>query len=124
MDQAYNVISGNIVRLRKQLGLTQEQLAGRLGVTYQAVSKWENGQSCPDIMLIPMLADLFGITIDELFGRLEYPIDLRNGLILEYLFNKEIKDSSGGGHHGLQSEVSYGPDRFGRKESALTLDGR
>ncbi|MEK3779401.1 LamG-like jellyroll fold domain-containing protein [Paenibacillus sp. FSL R5-0810] len=124
MDQAYNVISGNIVRLRKQLGLTQEQLAGWLGVTYQAVSKWENGQSCPDIMLIPMLADLFGITIDELFGRSEYPIDLRNGLILEYLFNKEIKDSSGGEHQGFPTEVRYGPDRFGRKESALTLDGK
>lgn len=124
MNQAYKVISGNIARHRKQRGLTQEQLAGRLGVTYQAVSKWENGQSCPDIMLIPLLADLFGITIDELFGRSEYAIDLRSGLILEYLFNKEVKDSSGGGHHGLQSEVSYGPDRFGRKESALTLDGK
>lgn len=60
MNQTHNVISGNIARLRKQLGMTQEQLAGRLGVTYQAVSKWENGQSCPDIMLIPLLADLFG----------------------------------------------------------------
>lgn len=124
MDQAYNVISGNIARHRKLLGMTQEQLAGRLGVTYQAVSKWENGQSCPDIMLIPLLADLFGITIDELFGRSEYAIDLRSGLILEYLFNKEIKDTSGGGHHGLPTGVSYGPDRFGRKESALTLDGK
>ena len=58
-----------IVTHRKKLGLTQEGLAQRLGVTNQAVSKWESGQSCPDITLLPMLADIFGITIDELFGR-------------------------------------------------------
>ena len=58
-----------IVKYRKELGLTQEGLAQRLGVTNQAVSKWESGQSCPDIALLPGLADLFGITIDELFGR-------------------------------------------------------
>lgn len=58
-----------IVTHRKKLGLTQEGLAQRLGVTNQAVSKWESGQSCPDITLLPALADIFGITIDELFGR-------------------------------------------------------
>ena len=58
-----------IVKYRKALGLTQEGLAQKLGVTNQAVSKWESGQSCPDITLLPQLADLFGITIDELFGR-------------------------------------------------------
>ena len=58
-----------IVKYRKALGLTQEGLAQRLGVTNQAVSKWESGQSCPDLALLPLLADLFGITIDELFGR-------------------------------------------------------
>lgn len=58
-----------IARYRKELGLTQEALAGQLGVTNQAVSKWESGQSCPDIALLPRLADLFGITIDALFGR-------------------------------------------------------
>ena len=58
-----------IVTHRKKLGLTQEGLASHLGVTNQAVSKWESGQSCPDITLLPQLADLFGITIDELFGR-------------------------------------------------------
>ena len=58
-----------IVRYRRELGLTQEGLAQRLGVTNQAVSKWESGQSCPDIALLPQLADLFGITLDELFGR-------------------------------------------------------
>lgn len=58
-----------IARKRKELGLTQEQLAGELGISYQAVSKWENELSSPDISALPLLADLFGITIDELFGR-------------------------------------------------------
>ena len=49
--------------------MTQEQLAGALGISYQAVSKWENELSSPDISTLPLLADLFGITIDELFGR-------------------------------------------------------
>ena len=51
---------------RKKQGLTQEQLAQALGVTNQSVSKWESGQCCPDITLIPQLADIFGISIDEL----------------------------------------------------------
>ena len=58
-----------IVKHRKALGLTQEALAQKLGVTNQAVSKWESGQSCPDLALLPGLADLFGVTLDELFGR-------------------------------------------------------
>ncbi len=57
--------------LRREAGMTQEQLAQRLGVTYQAVSKWENAQSCPDVTLLPELADVFGVTIDSLFGREE-----------------------------------------------------
>ena len=55
-----------IVHHRKRLGLTQDQLAEKLGVTAQAVSKWENDQSCPDIATLPKLAQIFGITVDEL----------------------------------------------------------
>ena len=54
---------------RKKLGITQEALAQQLEVTNQAVSKWESDQCCPDIQLLPKLADIFGITIDALFGR-------------------------------------------------------
>ncbi len=57
-----------IAENRKKLGLTQEDFAERLGVTAQAVSKWENDVSCPDIMLLPEIAGIFGITIDELMG--------------------------------------------------------
>lgn len=54
---------------RKRQGLTQEELAKKLGVTNQSVSKWESAQCCPDIALLPALADIFEISIDELFGR-------------------------------------------------------
>lgn len=54
---------------RKKQGFTQEELAGKLGVTNQSVSKWESAQCCPDIILIPKLADIFEISIDELFGK-------------------------------------------------------
>ena len=54
---------------RKQINLTQEALAQKLGVTNQSVSKWESAQCYPDISLIPQLAEIFGISIDELFGR-------------------------------------------------------
>jgi transcriptional regulator with XRE-family HTH domain len=64
-----NMIAKNITELRKKSEHTQEQLAEKLGVTFQAVSKWENNQSCPDIMLLPKLAYIFGVSIDTLFGR-------------------------------------------------------
>ena len=55
--------------LRKQKGMTQEQLAQLVGVTPQAVSKWENDLSCPDISILPQLAEALGVTTDELLGR-------------------------------------------------------
>lgn len=57
-----------IVYHRKRLNLTQDRMAELLGVTAQAVSKWENDQSCPDIAMLPRLAELFGISTDELLG--------------------------------------------------------
>lgn len=54
---------------RKRLGLTQEELAQRMGVSAQAVSKWENNLSCPDISILPELAEVFDISLDELLGR-------------------------------------------------------
>ncbi len=53
---------------RKRMGLTQDRLAELLGVTAQAVSKWENDQSCPDITMLPKLAEVFSVTTDELLG--------------------------------------------------------
>lgn len=55
-----------IAKFRKAKGLTQEELANQLGVSSQAVSKWENDASCPDISLLPLLCKVLGVTADEL----------------------------------------------------------
>ncbi len=59
---------GNKIReLRKLRGITQEQLAESIGISFQAVSKWENNIAFPDITLAPVLASYFGVSMDELF---------------------------------------------------------
>ncbi len=59
-------IGNRISRLRKEKGMSQEALAEKIGVSSQAVSKWENDLSCPDISLLPKLAKLLDVTVDEL----------------------------------------------------------
>ena len=67
-------IGKRIALLRKEKGLTQEELATHMGVSPQAVSKWENDQTCPDISALPKLGRLLGVTVDELLeGKTEMP---------------------------------------------------
>ena len=61
-------VGKRIALLRKEKGITQEGLAEMLGVSGQAVSKWENDQTCPDISLLPQLAKILGVTVDELLS--------------------------------------------------------
>ena len=63
-------IGKNIARLRKEMGLTQGELGEKIGVSNQAVSKWESEMCSPDIMLLPKLADVFECSIDDLFDYL------------------------------------------------------
>ena len=58
----------NIAYARKQSGLTQSDLASRVGVSAQAVSKWERGNSCPDIAILDEIANALGISLFELLG--------------------------------------------------------
>ena len=69
-----NTLGSRLTALRKEKGLTQEQLAEKLGVTNQSVSKWENDINAPDISILIMLADLYDTTVDSLLGREKQPI--------------------------------------------------
>jgi len=89
-------IGNKIKQLRYKASLTQEQLAERLGLSAQAVSKWENAAAMPDITLLPDLAEIFGVSIDELFdltadqkirrieNRMEVQEDLTPDVFREY----------------------------------------
>lgn len=68
-------IGTKIRSLRRQKNISQEILAQYLGVSFQAVSKWESGATMPDIALIPAIASFFGVSIDELFGYNYYETD-------------------------------------------------
>lgn len=79
---------GLLIKLRKEHSFTQNDLAEKLGVSFQAVSKWERGENLPDSMMLLEIADLYHITVDELLrGELikkpvtEEPMLLRNILI-------------------------------------------
>ncbi|MBR2353622.1 MAG: helix-turn-helix transcriptional regulator [Clostridia bacterium] len=79
-----------IATLRREKGLKQDELAEQLGVTPQAVSKWENDQTCPDITLLPLLASILGVSVDELLsGKREDPSVVR---VLPESERKDIKD--------------------------------
>jgi transcriptional regulator with XRE-family HTH domain len=62
-------VGNQIANLRKQKGLTQEELAEKVGVSAQAISKWENGHTLPETILLPILAELFNCSIDTILMR-------------------------------------------------------
>ena len=66
-------IGKNIAKYRKAKGLTQEELGSKLGITNQAVSKWESEVSMPDVMLLPEIANALNITLDDLYGIAKEP---------------------------------------------------
>lgn len=73
-------INEKICEFRKARGLTQEQLGLQLGISGQAVSKWEKGESLPDILLLPELCDILGMSVDAL---LEMPVSVKNKNIMQ-----------------------------------------
>ena len=82
-------IGKRIAHLRKEKGLTQEELAQHMGISPQAVSKWENDQTCPDISALPKLAGLLGGSVDELLSGKQELAPVR---VLPPEERKDIKD--------------------------------
>ena len=88
-------LGNKISQCRKNMNITQDALAKQLGVTNQAVSKWESDQCCPDVMLLPKLADIFGISIDALFGREVQPAEKQSSedivdIRMSEMFGREV----------------------------------
>ena len=100
-----------IVTNRKRVKLTQDQLAERLGVTAQAVSKWENDQSCPDINILPKLAEIFGISTDELLGRSYQPVH----------HAEVVNESAHAGNSGKSNKRGFEFNYDGGRKSAFGI---
>ena len=84
-------IGKNIAELRKENNMTQLELADRMGISFQAVSNWERGNSMPDISKLPELADLFSVTVDQLLGEHSEIIESAiNGDLKGYLENNSV----------------------------------
>ena len=71
------MFSENLSKLRKRNGLTQENLAERLGVSRQAVARWEAGETAPDVNILSAICALFGVSADEMIGSAESPSELK-----------------------------------------------
>ncbi len=86
-----------IKRMRKERELTQEALANFLGVSYQSISKWERGESYPDITMLPEIAGFFKVSIDELLGI--------NRAEIEHEINSKIAEYDNLTDHKLMQEI-------------------
>lgn len=62
------VIAQNLIELRKKVGLTQTELAEKINYTDKSVSKWERGEGVPDVLVMAQLAEIFGVTVNEILG--------------------------------------------------------
>ena len=111
-------IGQTIMRHRKACGMTQMQLANQMGISFQAVSSWERGLSCPDLDKLSELSALFGISVDELLGNdtTKALDDLKTKPCAdaEMLFDEKT-----GAIQSLLVPDFMGTSRFGRKYSEM-----
>jgi Predicted transcriptional regulators len=85
-------IADNLNRLRKERSITQDDLANFIGVSFQAVSKWERGDGYPDITILPSIANFYGVSLDELVGMNE----IKNKEIFNEMWKKHREFSHNG----------------------------
>lgn len=103
-------IAENIARMRKARGLTQEALAEEIGVSAQTISKWETATTYPDVSLLPVIADVFGVTIDALYGREAGQHSLNAGDAIDRVMAQVSETIVG---------TIYDPEKDGRFEDQL-----
>ena len=94
MEDIKSIIAENIVQLRRANGMTQIDLAEKLNYSDKAVSKWERGESVPDISVLKNIADLFGVTVDFLITADHDPSELEVGEDIE--LQRKKKDRTRG----------------------------
>ncbi len=105
-------IGTNIKRLRVNKGVTQEQLGESLGVSGQAVSKWENESALPDIQFLPKLAEYFGISIDELMGYKLNALTYKEQFVKFMLGNGILKTGEFELKHGQKKNYYLDTEKF------------
>jgi tellurite methyltransferase len=69
------ILASNIYKFRKELGFTQEELGEKLGISFQAVSKWETEQTVPETTILPKLAQILNVSVDKLLGNFSFNSD-------------------------------------------------
>ena len=117
-------IAENLRHLRLAHGLTQEELAASLGVSDKAVSRWETGAVCPDIELLPGLANFFNVSLDELCGMEK----LRSPGTLRHIFDEECSKRASGDIQGAIEtlrtlcELTCSPEPTATLAKGLTSD--
>ena len=97
--------------LRRERGVTQEELAAELGVTAAAVSKWEKGNTLPDVLMVCALADHFAVTTDELLGRSR---ELKKLVILEQGEDRKLIERLLKNHGFCATAYATDPSEAGR----------
>ena len=88
------MIGEKLKKLRRNRDLTQEEVATHLGISYQAISKWERGDGYPDITMLPALANYFAVSVDELIGMEE----ITSASKLDEINQKWAENRSNGKH--------------------------
>lgn len=110
----------NIYELRRKRGITQEELAAELGVTAAAVSKWEKGATLPDVLMVCAIADYFGVTTDELLGRVR---ELKKLVILERGEDRKLIEGLLKKHGFCAAAYTADPSEAGQQARALGAKG-
>lgn len=105
--------------MRKKAGLTQEEIAGELGISPQAVSKWENDLSCPDIMLLPRIAQIYNISVDELLNQ-NYS-EVSSASVSSEIFEKSSEAEEHKEKEGVKQSESITTDKAGSDKRKMFL---